>query len=94
MQDQNTPRVALNAAVKDFGKYKPILDHLGRSKPFLEAVLTYSTAISEVCPILYNSNNDLPNHIFDLQLNPIAKAVVACVNVFYNVRQNPLPFKH
>ncbi|RDB27538.1 hypothetical protein Hypma_003814 [Hypsizygus marmoreus] len=54
----------LNASIEKAREKKSVLDHLGKSKRFLETLLGFGVGLSE--------------------LDPIAKAVLACVQVVYD----------
>jgi hypothetical protein len=44
--------VALRAGIEVLEKRKNVLDHLGRSRRFLETLLQFGSALSEVIPLI------------------------------------------
>ncbi|PPQ99530.1 hypothetical protein CVT24_005320 [Panaeolus cyanescens] len=65
VSSENTFEMMLQSGVDRASGIISVLDHLGRSKKFLETVLQLGRAVSE--------------------LDPVAKAIIGCVNVVYKL---------
>lgn len=59
-----------------------LLDRLGKRRGPLNDILKFSVAMSEVRQHINGGGSDSD----DIQLHPVAKAALACINVVYDVR--------
>jgi hypothetical protein len=67
-------------------KNRPLLDRLGKFGKVLESLLGIGTAVSEVNSLSVSTIN-VSNPSF-YKIHPIAKAVLASINVIYQVRSS------
>lgn len=81
-QDIQSHSVDLTDEIEALSKHKNVLDYLGKTRTFLETLLRFGTALSEVhisiqLTVIYLILN---------QIHPVAKAVLASINEVHKVR--------